>query len=128
MRLKHDGLNIRLNSFSSGTALTSFSTDPPSRIVITRWISLRSTTTKLSEKASAGRTKENRSPKLFTDAAHPIAAASLIESGSLGCYNGSEATNLENDVPPTVQKKMSSGSTSAETLYSLRNDWTNSGR
>ena len=89
-------------------------------------MSLLSTTTILSEKASGNRTEENRSSKLSIDAAHPFAAASLTKSGSLGCYNGSEATHREKDVPLTVQNKMSSAS--AETLYSLRNDWMNSGR
>ena len=89
-------------------------------------MSLLSTTTILSEKASGNRTEENRSSKLSIDAAHPFAAASLTESSSLGCYNGSEATHWEKDVPLTVQNKMSSAS--AETLYSLRNDWMNSGQ
>ena len=117
-RLKRDGLNIRLNSFNSGTASSSsFSTDPPSRIVITSWITLLSTTTRCSGKASPGRTEENRSLKLSIDAAHPSAAASLSEIGSLGYYNGSEVTRQEKDVPPTVQNTTSS--VSAETLYSL---------
>jgi len=125
-RVKHDGLNIRLNSFNSGTASSSsFSTDPPSRIVITRWMSLRSFTTRLSEKASGSRTEENRSSKSSIDAAHPFAAASLTESGSLGCYNSSEATHREKYVPPTVQNTMSSAL--AETLYRRRNSSMNRG-
>ena len=78
------------------------------------------------ERRRGSRTGENCSRKSFTDAAHPIVAASLTESGSLGCYNSSEATHREKYVPPTVQNKMSSAS--AETLYSLRNEWMNSGR
>jgi len=110
----------------NNVASSSFSTDPPSRIVITRWMSSSSTTTILSEKASGSRTRENCSSKSSIDAAHPFAADSPTESGSLGCYDGSEATNLENDVLPTVKNTMSTAL--AETPYSSLSCWANNPR